>query len=220
MTTPPTANTASSSSSSSFIPGAAVNPLDMASLEEEIRWMMKGRVDSTGLAKYFPHTARDLRDGKVSPTQLGECLGAVYNSKTPVVTLKDEGKEILLPEFIAQRLTIEAFSDSWFSDHTEAAKDELQFQFGIDLENHVMEESLAQGSDGDSALADLAAPARTALRITCAEWSNRLDQELFHGKRGSFLRLCTLLNLTPPEFESFFCALYASSRLAEASQGR
>lgn len=54
---------------------------------------------------------------------------------------------------------------------------------------------------GDSA-GGMLATARTALRTTCAEWSSRRDQELFKGRRSTFLRLCPLLN--PLQFERFF----------------
>ena len=63
----------------------------------------KGRVDSTGLAKYFP-----MRQGKGSPRELAESLGAFYQ-RTDVTMLGDPGQnEFGYPGFIACGLSFEA----------------------------------------------------------------------------------------------------------------
>jgi hypothetical protein len=69
-----------------------VNPLD--NVNDGVRWMMKGQVDSTGFAKHFPHTARDLRDVKVSLEQLAEGLGSLYNHVSVTLVDDSQGSEI------------------------------------------------------------------------------------------------------------------------------
>jgi hypothetical protein len=190
------------------IPIPGVNLLDMDNAKEGIRWMMKGRVDSTGLAKYFPHTACDLREGKVTPEQLAKSLGAFYDKRTCVTMVDDSsGTEMSLTEFLARRLSLEALPSFWclFGDHSEAAQNVLQFQFGSDLEKHLSEHFVGQSFNS---ACDMGTVARKAVRATCAEWSSRLDQELFNGRRGSFLRLCPLLlTRNPMEFEGAFVEL-------------
>jgi hypothetical protein len=135
------ATAAAAAATASASPFLGVNPLDMESLDEGIRWMMKGRVDSTGLAKYFLYTARDLREGKVSPEQLGESrLGAVYNKTC--VNDDSPGNELGHSMSIAVQLAKEALPSCWFA--AIAAQNALITPFSHDVNKHIREQVYGQ----------------------------------------------------------------------------
>jgi hypothetical protein len=119
--------------------------------------------------------------------ELAESLGAFYR-RTDVTMLRDPGQnDLSYPGFIACGLTFEALPMGWFTGMEHCY--DISNPFHSDLEGHFKE--LGEDSSADSG--GLVATARTALRTTCAKWSSRLDQELFNGRRGSFLRMSPLL---------------------------
>lgn len=58
---------------------SSVNELD--GVDDVVKWLMEGRADIIGFAKYLPNTAQDLRDGKVTPEKLSHDLIDTYMAK-------------------------------------------------------------------------------------------------------------------------------------------
>jgi hypothetical protein len=103
----------------------------MDSLDEGIRWMMKGRGDSSQV--FFRIRLVTCVKEKYHQNSL---LKVLVQFTTSVITLKDdsEGNEISLHMFVAHRLTMEALPSCWFSAEPQ---NELSVQFSSDLEERL-----------------------------------------------------------------------------------
>lgn len=186
-----TSASAAGKNATAISPGSfpgVVNPLDLKNIEEALEWMNKGRIDAVGLAKYFPHTAQDLQDGKISPAQLLESLGPVYSPPDEKPT---EKQRIEFLQFLGFQIALVAIPESWF-DGKDEPREQLITGFGKDLAAHLSKPVKPNMTSYDHE--------RQAFRTTCAEWSGHLDSEVFGRRRGSFLRRCPLL-LNSEEFD-------------------
>ena len=197
------------------ISGNAPNDLGLLNEQDNvdgaIQWLLHGKIDAKHLAKSLPHTAQDLRDGKTSSDQLFQSLKRILNG-----TLKVRGKdgfEGSQMEFIAHRLSSKTIPDWWCRNGEQKQwLEKAHAEFARDF--FLLCESMDQlFADSEFfAYKDIAPPIHAALRETCEEWAQRVDETIFRGKQeGTFLFMCTTYALTHDESMAMVRDLFQES---------
>jgi hypothetical protein len=163
----------------------------------------KGPFDSKSLARKLPNTARDLREGKVSAEQVAESLGAAYDRLT--LFINGDNREMDLLTYISHRITIKTVLPSMRRNEQRerAGNDDPEYDFSCDLEAKVKE--VGRGSPtGQDPRSSSTANFYSALKQTCEAWAERMDQQFFNGRRGSFLSRCPTYRMSLEEFGRMF----------------
>jgi hypothetical protein len=146
-------------------------------IEAAVKWMAKGRVDTKGFSEVLPHTSQDLRDGKVTPDQVANDLKGVYTRSTGSIRL--EGVEIDPIVELSYHTTMAALSPNFF--HISPCKqDEICVAFSNDIMHKFRERKFL-------GIASITLCLKACVDQVCEQWADRLDAELFRGKKGMFL---------------------------------
>jgi hypothetical protein len=149
----------------------------------------KGPFDSKSLARMLPNTARDLREGKVSAEQVAESLSAAYDHST--ICMNGCEGEMHPLTYISHRISINAIPPSWRRNvqRERAGGNDPRYDFSCDLAAKLKEVGggIPTGNDPRSCFT---ANIYSAMKQTCDAWAERMNQEYFNGRRGSFLRRC------------------------------
>ena len=158
-----------------------------------MEWLLRGKIDARHLARALPHTAQDLRDGSTPPERLSRSLGRALNP-TLQVRAEADGFEGTFVEFMAHRLSARSIPEWWCRN--EEQKRWLvaaHAGFARDLCWRCEREGMGELFTDAEALIiyeNIAPPILDAVRDTCQEWAQRVDEALFKGRSGTFLFLC------------------------------
>lgn len=164
----------------------SVHPLDVGeNLPKAILWMQKGSVHPKGFQKYLPHTTAGLQDGTLLPDNVAESLCAILY---PVN--ESSGDNILLDSFdclALSQLAHAAFPDEWFTE----ANGGLDLRW--ELYNEFAFSFIDIGNEDPNEILSITLYEKL-FRRTCVLMASRIDDQVFGGRKGSFLRSCPLLD--------------------------
>ena len=165
---------------------SSINPRD--DVKAGFRMMRKGTPDAKKFEKYFPHTTRDLRAGKMSQPQLildlismyvrlNEESGGMYLDSLTCMELAKDSAYCALPKRLQQR--------AWRADDGEAAWTD----FSRSMFHSLLEKMKRIDPDNGVSIPVLL---KESVDEVCKERADGLDASLFRGKRGQFLKKCPI----------------------------
>jgi hypothetical protein len=165
---------------------SSINELD--DIKTAVKWMLKGRVDTKGFTKYFPHTSQDLRDGKVTPEQVTDGLSAVYATRE--TKLCQFVVMVALPteffRFLSTRRTRGDVCSAFYSDLKSNYTERIEKDITPQNSSILLQQSFDE---------------------VCEQRADRLDIILFRGRRGTFLNKCPLYDITPDSFHELVMSI-------------
>jgi hypothetical protein len=148
-------------------------------IQAAIDWMKKGRVDTRGFSKVLPHTSQDLRDGKITPDQVANDLKGVCTGSICLAGVEMD------PIMGLSHLTSMSVLPRKFFHRSPGKQNEISVAFG----KHIFRKfnGRREGNGIFFGVSGVTVCLKTCVDEVCEYWADRLDTELFRGKKGMFL---------------------------------
>mmetsp|Transcript_42104 Transcript_42104/g.88353 ORF Transcript_42104/g.88353 Transcript_42104/m.88353 type:complete len:241 (+) Transcript_42104:68-790(+) len=180
----------------------SINELD--SIDYAIKLLIvKGGIDVRRFAKLLPQTSRDLRDGKVTPEQVTADLISIYN-KNQIEYECIRGVRLNHDHFIGVSIatTAVALPDKFFNNaQKQNVADKTTEAFQTDIGSLLLEKSMQITTFGRvREKSTLALILKESIDEICEKWADKLDEDLFRGKKGCFLKKCPLYGIEPRRY--------------------
>ena len=168
---------------------SAINKLD--DVEAGFQMMRKGVPSAKKFAKYFPHTAQDLQDKKITQDQLAQDLAdtyielnvqsrGLYIDRLTCMELAKDAAYCVSPDkmfrFVQEKK--EAYNKVWSSFRDAMLTSLIDKMVRVDPDNGVTIPILV----------------KEAVDEVCERMANDFDKQLFRGKKGVFLKKCNIYN--------------------------
>jgi hypothetical protein len=153
------------------LPPKSINKKD--DIEAAVKWMAEGRVNTRGLSEVLPHTSQDLRDGKVTPDQVANSIRLACVGKDPIMGL-------------SRLISMAALPLKFFHG---SPSEQNEFPLPLAFCEDVFRK-YNDSRDGRKTYLDMSGITlclKTCVDEVCEQWADRLDTELFRGKKGMFL---------------------------------
>jgi hypothetical protein len=150
-------------------------------IEAAVKWMAKGRVDTRGFSEVLPHTSQDLRDGKVTPDEVANDLKGVHAGSIRLAGIDMEMDPTM---GLSHQTAMSALPRNFF--HISPRKqNEISVAFREDIFHKYNDKR--DGLEIFVGLRGITLCLKTCVDEVCEQWADRLDTELFRGKKGMFL---------------------------------
>jgi len=172
---------------------SSINPRD--DLQSALLWMKKGRVDTQGFAKHLHHTSQDLFNAKVTPENVAEELNGIYDVE--YFRWRNIRVNMHPVTFLSNFVTKKALPKKYFPDMARFV--DICTAFSADFQAYYSRKAkeVMNAKDFSPSLQNFSILVKISLDVTCEQWAERLDEELFRSKYGSFLQKCPLYGVTP-----------------------
>ena len=152
-----------------------------------VKWMVKGDVvgvDTQGFGKHFPHTSQDLIDEKVTPRQVANDLESVS-----------------VMGRLMQSVTFSALPSNLFDGDDEDVKISAQINFKTALKLCFKERVVRSWTSSPDGGDNLSILLKQSVDEVCESQAKKLDEILFSGESGAFLKACPLYGIEPSKYD-------------------
>ena len=168
---------------------SAINKLD--DVEAGFQMMRKRVPSAKKFAKYFPHTAQDLQDKKITQDQLAQDLADTY------IELNVQSRGLYIDRLTCRELAKDAaycaFPDKMFryARGKKEARDKVWHSFRDAMLTPLTDKMTRVDPENGVTIPILL---KEAVDEVCERMANDFDKQLFRGKKGVFLKKCHIYN--------------------------